>query len=1289
MIRQNRCKIFTLMISMLLVCALCFAAGAEEAGIKIDEQNFPDAAFRSALLQYDTNNDRELSKSEIYGITELNLMSRNLKSLQGIEYLTELKELMCGSNKLKTLDVSKNTKLTNLYCGENELTELDVSNNPDLEELNFVWNNVRTIDTSNNSKLKDLAVSGNPVGELDLSNMPDLEELFCPWSGITELDVSYNPKLYYISAIGNALTKLDLSYNPKVRVLMVENNGLETLDISNCPDLISLVEEKEAYNDTVYAGPGTVTWTVGDNKWGSGELCIDSNVKLYTGVGEYAEAKVPEVKAEVVVVSEEDTAVEYTNAFPELTSDVEKEILFDFFCKWSQGDTNELPESFVPAQRTSSKDVKAIVKELLELGKPVSFQINKARAGSNGYYRAYQCTLEMAHEDGEPVRFIQIEINVSSGAVYGVDVTGMKTVEPAEYNPGQKVYSLAPEAVVRDKLASTLQNECAEGELLPIGKSVENLGMRVELISGLVRGNDAWIYYTVDDLPGEFDDYSFDTDLESDIGDLAWYSPKMLYHDIKNHKFYNLMHINFEKLIDTNERDITLTLNHMMFRQNGWADLSEAIAQCKGEAKNVKTAPFGVMHSDYTHEDKALTEDEKKILDCSESLDIWVRPRVVVTGLGWIDGKLHVQIRSNSECGYNYVNLLANGMDYYFSDARTPYSPLYWYEGNMTYDEYVLDYKQEDAEQLKLTAEATTSKGDMNGNWTIQFPLSTICPDVKTKTEEKADTLDIATEKTVAAAENETKYISSYSDTLDDYKKYNLWSFFCRWAQGYTKEMPYSFTPAQKTGGEETQRKINELLKLKPLSYRIDDVKDTGEKLTYYCTVEMEADENNAARYEQVAIAMVKNGAWIYYIDLDDIQFLGAPESLPTDNMISLSREAIINDQLDYYYQGVREKLQPIGETHDCKGIRMEVISGYGTGNETWYLYSLQDLEGRYEDFSPDTWDIEDDIAALESYQHSMLYCDRTEKKCYYMFHMTHESTIGSDEQNVKLMIRSIHFDSNGWADLIPLLKEHMEPVEGVHPTGTLWDSDWDPDKELNPEDYKVLDYTKPLNIEVIPGAYVTGIGWLDNQLHVQIRMANDLDGYSKHIESYLNGIYGYDRQVSYTPLSWSVGSLCFEEYIYNYTPEDIEELSLILNTNIARDRIDGPWVVRFPLSAICPDVKEKAEESGTTWQDFGEPKDPETTEPITDENTEPDFVPFDEKESVEEEQTFTLELKDGAFVLTQGDISYRLNDDGTATIVKIGKEFGEAIEIPETVTVSFEVNGVDYKAFLDYINQK
>ena len=593
-----------------------------------------------------------------------------------------------------------------------------------------------------------------------------------------------------------------------------------------------------------------------------------------------------------------------------------------------------------------------------------------------------------------------------------------------------------------------------------------------------------------------------------------------------------------------------------------------------------------------------------------------------------------------------------------------------------------------------LSVQATYTQERKDEFWEIQLPLSTICPDVKAETEGKPEKPETAAVDTTPATTEEIKYISSYPDTLNDYKLYTLWDFFCKWAQADRENLPYSFTRAQRADGEKMQRKIDELLSLKPLSYRIDDVKTADGNRTYYCTVELEPDASQDARYEKIAINMVKDDEWIELIDLEGIQFLGAPESLPTDKVISLSGEAILRDQLDYFYQGVREKLQPIGETHESMGIRMEVISGYVEGKEIWCLYTMQDLEGNFDDFRPDTGELVDDIGSISTYQHALLYCDRTEHKCYYMLHLEHESAIGSDERIVNLTMRTVYFDHNGFFNLIPLLKEHMDPVEGVHPTKTLWDNDWEhPDKELNPEDYKVLDYTKPLDIEVIPGVFVTGIGWIDNQLHVQIRMADGLYCYSSWIDGDLNGITCYDRQVPNTPLSWADGDKYYDEYIYDFTPENIDELSLILTSNISKDKIDGPWVVRFPLSAIFPEVKEKTEESGTSWQNFGEVKEPEATEQVTDEVIEPEnspyYVPFDETAPAEEKQTFKLELKDGAFVLTQGEISYRLNDDGTATITKIGKEFGEPIEIPETVTVTFDVNGVDYEAFLDYVNKK
>ena len=1303
MIRQNRCKIFTMMISILLVCTFCFSAVAEETGVRIDENHFPDDAFRAVVLQYDSNEDLMLSKEEVQLVKDMNLWDKNVQNLQGIEYFTELEKLECGYNRLRDLDVSRNTKLrelrcddnwltylylnnntelrilqcgnnklktlnlndnsklTNLYCAENCLTELDVSNNPDLEELNFVWNDVGAIDVSNNPKLKELAVSGNPVGKLDLSILPELEQLFCPWSEITELDLSANPKLYYLSCIGNQLTELDLSHDPEISHLLTDDNRLETLDISNCPKLVSLVEKEEAK-------PGcyetSLEWIGVSNSFRSGDLSIDKNVKLYTGTEKNTETQNPENKTAETTNAVNESTVDYSSAFPIRMDSYDKELLLNFFCNWSQHNVNELPMSFSSAQRTSEEHVQELMDELFDLGTPVSFQINSCNGGYGDM--TYVCTVEMAHEEGEPVRFVQIEISAGDWKVRGFDIEGMKTVEPAEYDPSKQVFSLDPDAAIQHMLAISRQTEEIEGELQPIGVSSEDAGIRLEVISGLVRGDSAWFFISLEDLEGKYDDCKLEPIyIDNDIGELAWYSHSKLYHDIKAHKAYYLYRIHFEESVNTNERDLSLSVHSIAGLHNGWMDLSELLVKYSGEAENVAEAPSQVYHGDYEHSDRELTDEEKKVLDYYNPLDIKAQPNTTITGIGWIDGKLHVQVQASWD-----AEILDKGVSIYNNDAKPVYSPLYWYSGYKGTTEYILNYKPEEASRLKLVLQSVDRQEEVSGTWRIRFPLSQVCPDTKKEAAESTEQAapETSQDNTGVTVAKETQYVSSYPDTMNDYKQYNIWEFFCNWAQGDIDSLPYSFTREQRAGGEETQTKIKELLNRKPLSYKIEnkETADVNNALTYYIAVELDTGKENASRIERMSFNMVSENNWDYRIDLDSIKFLGSPETVPTEGVISLSKDAIINDQLDYFFEHIREKLQPVGETHECNGIRLEVISGYVEGREAWYLYSLEDLEGKYESFAPDIWDMEDGLGTMESYQPGILYHDKAEKKSYHMFHLTHTEAIGTDERDVTLRLSNIHFNKNGWADLMPILKEHMEPVEGVHPTADLWDSDWEHmDKELNPEDYKVLDYHNPLDIEVIPGAFVTGIGWIDDQLHVQVRMADGLAGYSEWVDTSLNGEYVFDREVPNTPLNWVAGDKFYKEYIFNYTPADADRLNVIMSTSSAHESLDGVWVVRFPLSKICPNVKVETPEA-------------EPVEETTEETAE-----------VAEEPTLTLELKDGVYVLTQDGISYRLNEDGTATIVKIGKAPGEPIEIPETVVLTFAVNDVDYGAFLEYVNGK
>lgn len=87
--------------------------------IAIDETHFPDANFRNYLLSQSYGKDGILTEEEIKAITYINASNKNISSLQGIEYFTELKTLYCAQNKLTSLDVSKNVLLRELDCSNN------------------------------------------------------------------------------------------------------------------------------------------------------------------------------------------------------------------------------------------------------------------------------------------------------------------------------------------------------------------------------------------------------------------------------------------------------------------------------------------------------------------------------------------------------------------------------------------------------------------------------------------------------------------------------------------------------------------------------------------------------------------------------------------------------------------------------------------------------------------------------------------------------------------------------------------------------------------------------------------------------------------------------------------------------------------------------------------------------------------------------------------------------------------------------------------------------------------
>ncbi|MDE7089847.1 MAG: hypothetical protein K2O54_06980, partial [Prevotella sp.] len=180
--------------------------------IEINATNFPDDNFRNYLLEQEYGKDGKLTKAEIENVNKLDVVGKNISSLQGIEYFTALATLNCSNNQLTALDVSRNIILRSLGCYKNRLTALDVSKN---------------------AKLINLYCYDNQLTTLDVSECVALEKLYCYSNQLTALDVSKHTILGSLDCSNNQLTALDVSKNTALNTLYFHCNQIKGTSMDN------------------------------------------------------------------------------------------------------------------------------------------------------------------------------------------------------------------------------------------------------------------------------------------------------------------------------------------------------------------------------------------------------------------------------------------------------------------------------------------------------------------------------------------------------------------------------------------------------------------------------------------------------------------------------------------------------------------------------------------------------------------------------------------------------------------------------------------------------------------------------------------------------------------------------------------------------------------------------------------------------------------------------------------------------------------------------------------------
>lgn len=181
---------------------ICFT---DHDGLPIDAAHFPDPQFRLYVSRsFDLNRSGTLSAAEIAAAREIGDEDNDYGSLQGIEYLTELEQILIdAAPSLTGVDLRANTRLYSVdfsNCGN--LAELHVEGLSALQDLFVEGNRLTELDLTGVTNLYNLDVYRNPLSVLDLGEQPELCRLLCYGTQITSLDLRGCPKLLSTLAVG-------------------------------------------------------------------------------------------------------------------------------------------------------------------------------------------------------------------------------------------------------------------------------------------------------------------------------------------------------------------------------------------------------------------------------------------------------------------------------------------------------------------------------------------------------------------------------------------------------------------------------------------------------------------------------------------------------------------------------------------------------------------------------------------------------------------------------------------------------------------------------------------------------------------------------------------------------------------------------------------------------------------------------------------------------------------------------------------------------------------------------
>ena len=194
----------------------------------------PDDNFEEALIEMGLDDvmDDYVLTNNISSITVIDLNGKNISETTGIEDFMSLDNLNFENNRIKSIDLFKNTNLKEANFSKNLIEEIDISENRLFEKINLNDNLLSEIELSYNLRLKIIDISDNNFESIDISSL-NLTNLNLSNNRIGSIELNDNLLLKSLDISRNQLSNLNVSSNIQLDYLNTNQNlNLECIDVS-------------------------------------------------------------------------------------------------------------------------------------------------------------------------------------------------------------------------------------------------------------------------------------------------------------------------------------------------------------------------------------------------------------------------------------------------------------------------------------------------------------------------------------------------------------------------------------------------------------------------------------------------------------------------------------------------------------------------------------------------------------------------------------------------------------------------------------------------------------------------------------------------------------------------------------------------------------------------------------------------------------------------------------------------------------------------------------------------